>query len=48
MWFKKIRYYYVTGLWTAEMVANAVSKGKITPAQYQCIVDEAATAGIMQ
>ena len=32
--FEKIKKYYEDGLWTSEMVKNAVKKGKIT--QYEC------------
>lgn len=38
--FEKIKRYYEEGLWTKEMVSNAVIKGKITPAQYQEITGE--------
>ncbi|URN83477.1 XkdX family protein [Acetobacterium wieringae] len=33
--FEKIKLYFDRGLWTAEMVANAVVKGKITADQYK-------------
>lgn len=33
-WFDDIRKYYTAGLWTADMVQNAVAKGKLT--QEQC------------
>lgn len=31
--FEKIKQWYIQGLWTAEMVNNAVLKGKITQEQ---------------
>ena len=37
----KIAKWYKQGLWTAEMVANAVKKGIITPADYEEITGEA-------
>lgn len=33
--FEKIKSYFDRRLWTAEMVANAVVKGKITADQYK-------------
>ena len=33
--FKKIKKWYAQGLWTREMVANAVAKGVITAEQYK-------------
>lgn len=39
-WFEKIKKYYEDGLWTKEMVRNAVVKGKITPAQYTLVTGE--------
>ena len=38
--FKKIKKWYTQGLWTKEMVANAVTKGVITAAQYEEITGE--------
>ena len=38
---KKIEKWYKQGLWTAGMVANAVQKGIITPADYEEITGEA-------
>lgn len=32
---KKIEKWYKQGLWTAEVVANAVEKGIITPEDYE-------------
>lgn len=32
--FETIKGYYAKELWTADMVKNAVVKGKITPEQY--------------
>lgn len=37
---KKIEKWYRMGLWTKEMVANAVEKGVITVADYEAIVGE--------
>ena len=36
----KIEKWYKQGLWTAEMVANAVKKGIITAADYEEITGE--------
>lgn len=36
----KIAKWYKQGLWTAEMVANAVKKGILTPADYEEITGE--------
>lgn len=38
MWFDKIKSYYDTGMWSIEMVSNAVAKGKISEEEYQQIV----------
>ena len=38
--FEKIKGYYDNGLWTKEMVANAVVKGKITAEQYTEIIGD--------
>lgn len=38
--FAKIKGYYDTELWTKEMVANAVVKGKITVDEYKEITGE--------
>lgn len=38
---KKIRKWYEQGLWTAEMVRNAVIKGKLTEEEHREIVGEA-------
>ena len=38
--FKKIKKWYEQGLWTKAMVANAVVKGFLAPAQYEEIVGE--------
>ena len=35
--YEKIKKWYGQGLWTATMVANAVTKGVITSEQYQKI-----------
>ena len=37
----KIKKWYEQGLWTAEMVRNAVIKGKLTEEEYREIVGEA-------
>ncbi|MFL0197014.1 XkdX family protein [Clostridium sp. WILCCON 0269] len=42
--FDKIQGYYNAGLWTGEMVANAVVKGKITADQYLQITGQTYTA----
>lgn len=38
---EKIKRWYEQGLWTAEMVRNAVIKGKLTEEEYREIVGEA-------
>ena len=38
---EKIKKWYEQGLWTAEMVRNAVIKGKLTEAECREIVGEA-------
>lgn len=38
---EKINKWYEQGLWTAEMVRNAVIKGKLTEEEYREIVGEA-------
>lgn len=38
--YKKIKRWYAQGLWTKEMVAQAVTKGVLTPEQYEEIVGE--------
>lgn len=38
---EKIKKWYEQGLWTAEMVRNAVIKGKLTEDEYREIVGEA-------
>ncbi len=38
--FEKIQKWYRQGLWSREMVENAVKKGHITPEQYQTITGE--------
>lgn len=38
---EKIKMWYEQGLWTAEMVRNAVIKGKLTEEEYREIVGEA-------
>lgn len=37
---EKIKKWYEQGLWTVEMVRNAVIKGKLTEDEYQEIVGE--------
>ncbi len=39
-WFDKIKDFYERGLWTKEMVRNAVVKGKITADEYELITSE--------
>lgn len=36
--FEKIKKFYKLGLWTEEMVKNAVAKGAITENEYKTIV----------
>lgn len=38
--FEKIKYYYDNGLWTKEMVQNAVKMNKITEEDYELIIKE--------
>lgn len=38
MWFEKIKSYYEGGMWSVEMISNAVAKGKISEDEYQQIV----------
>ena len=38
--FKKIKKWYEQGLWTKQMVAQAVEKNVITPEQYEEITGE--------
>lgn len=38
---EKIKRWYEQGLWTAQMVRNAVIKGKLTEDEYREIVGEA-------
>lgn len=38
--FEKIKKWYKQGLWTAEMVRNAVEKGVITEEQFKKITGE--------
>ena len=38
---EKIKKWYEQGLWTAEMVRNAVIKGKLSADEYREIVGEA-------
>lgn len=38
-WFESIKKWYKTGLWTDEMVLNAVTKGKITEEQKSEIIE---------
>lgn len=39
-WFRLIEKYYKNGLWTEEMVLEAVNKGKITEEEYNKIINE--------
>lgn len=45
MWFDKIKSYYNSGMWSAEMVSNAVAKGKITESEYREITGESYSGG---
>jgi len=38
--YERIKQYYDDGLWSKEMVHNAVVKGKITPKEYELITGE--------
>ena len=38
--FNKVKKYYKMGLYTKEMVAEFVVKGKLTPAEYRLITGE--------
>ena len=38
--YEKIKKWYQQGLWTQEMVANAVIKGIITQEQYEAIIND--------
>lgn len=40
MWFTRIKRFYDAGLWTKEMVADAVVYEKINPEQYQEITGD--------
>lgn len=40
---EKIKAWYKFGLWTKEMVVNAVAKGVLTEAQYEDIIGELCT-----
>ena len=40
---EKIKKWYEQGLWTSEMVANAVTKGVLTEAQCEDIIGELCT-----
>ena len=40
-WFDRIKDFYDRGLWTKEMVRNAVVTGKITAEEYELITGEA-------
>ncbi|MEG1276209.1 MAG: XkdX family protein, partial [Ruthenibacterium sp.] len=44
-WLAKITRWHRDGLWTAAMVQNAVTKGKITKAQYDAILAAGTSAG---
>ena len=41
---EKIKKWYAQGLWTQQMVANAVAKGVLTAAQYKEITGKSYTA----
>lgn len=38
--FAKVKLYYLAGVWSSKMVANAVQKGVISVEQYQEITGE--------
>jgi uncharacterized XkdX family phage protein len=38
--FERLKQYYEDGLWSAEMLRNAVKKGKITPEEFELITGE--------
>lgn len=42
---EKIKKWYEQGLWTAEMVRNAVVKGKLTEKEYERITSESYNSG---
>lgn len=44
MWFARIKRFYDNGLWTKEMVADAVIYNRITVEQYKEITGEEFTA----
>lgn len=37
--FEKVKYYYENGLWTKKQVQDAVTKGWITKAEYDKIIN---------
>lgn len=41
-WYEKIKSYYDAGLWSAEWVRDAVTKGKLTQEQADDILGEGA------
>lgn len=41
-WFENIKRWYEAGLWTEQMVRNAVEKGKLTQAQFALITEQGA------
>lgn len=43
-WYKTVKNFYDSGLYTKDQVAVFVAKGKITPEQYEEITGEAYTA----
>ncbi len=40
MWFERIKRFYEQGLWTKDMVGDAVKAGRITEQEYEEIVGE--------
>lgn len=40
MSYERVKYYYITGLWSKPMVKMAVRKGVITKAEYEEITGE--------
>lgn len=39
-WFEKIKKFYDEGVWTVNMVRNAVNKGKITKSEFKEITGQ--------
>ena len=41
-WFENIKRWYEAGLWTEQMVRNAVTKGKLSPEECTLITEQGA------